>query len=68
VLSLNGDFSLYAIQDAEQFCDRIGMVPTGRFKYGLKEYHMSEEGAAIFESDFHKHVIHSTTTTHRITQ
>jgi hypothetical protein len=54
---LGGEFSLYAIEDAEKYCERIGMIPTGQFKYGLREYHMSKEKAAVFEEGFRKFII-----------
>lgn len=56
-LSLDGEFFLYALEDAEKFCDRIGMVQTGHFKFGLKEYHMVKEKSAAFERDFSKFII-----------
>lgn len=52
-----GEFSLYAVEDAERYCEKIGMVHTGKFKFGLKEYHMEKDKAAIFERDFRKYVI-----------
>jgi hypothetical protein len=55
--SLDGEFFLYAIEDAEKYCERIGMVHTGQFKFGLKEYHMSKDKAAIFEKDFRQYII-----------
>jgi len=53
-----GAFSLYALEDAERYCERIGMVHTGHFKFGLKEYHMAQKEAAVFERYFRKYIIH----------
>ena len=53
-----GEFSLYALEDAERYCERIGMAHTGNFKFGLKEYRMEKDTAAIFERDFRKYIIH----------
>jgi hypothetical protein len=55
--SLDGEFFLYALEDAEKYCERIGMVHTGQFKFGLKEYHMLKDKAAIFEKDFRQYII-----------
>ena len=55
--SLDGEFFLYAIEDAEKYCERIGMVQTGQFKFGLKEYRMLKDKAAIFEKDFRQYII-----------
>ena len=56
-LSLDGEFDLYALGGSEQYCERIGMVHTGDYKFGLKKYHMSKDKAAIFERSFQKYVI-----------
>lgn len=53
-----GEFSLYALEDAERYCERIGMAHTGNFKFGLKEYHMAKNEAEIFEKYFLSYVIH----------
>jgi hypothetical protein len=53
-----GAFSLYALEDAEKYCEMIGMAHTGNFKFGLKEYRMEKDTAAIFERDFRKYIIH----------
>ena len=53
-----GAFSLFALEDAERYCERIGMTHTGNFKFGLKEYRMEKDTAAIFERDFRKYIIH----------
>jgi len=58
-LFLDGAFFLYAIEDAEKYCERIGMVDTGHFKFGLKEYYMSKDSAAIFEKGFQKYIINA---------
>ncbi|MCX5844237.1 MAG: hypothetical protein NT022_10945 [Deltaproteobacteria bacterium] len=57
VSGFNGEFSLYALEEAERYCERIGMVHTGHFKFGLKEYRMEKDRAANFERDFHKYVV-----------
>ncbi len=56
-LSLNGEFVLYALGGSEQYCERIGMAPTGDYKFGLKMYQMSKNKAATFEKSFRKYVI-----------
>ena len=56
-LSLNGEFVLYALGGSEQYCERIGMVPTGDYKFGLKKYHMAKDKAAAFGRSFRKYVI-----------
>ena len=56
-LSLAGEFVVYALGDSEPYWERIGMVHTGDYKFGLKMYHMSKDKSAIFERDFRKHVI-----------
>ena len=56
-LSLEGEFVLYALGGSEQYCERIGMAPTGDYKFGLKKYHMSKDKAAIFERSFRKYII-----------
>ena len=55
-LCLNGEFFLYAIEDAENYCRRIRMAHTGHIKWGLSEYHMSSDNAAIFEEDFRQYI------------
>ncbi len=56
-LSLDGEFVLYALGESEQYCERIGMAPTGDYKFGLKKYHMSKDKAAIFERSFRQYII-----------
>jgi len=56
-LSLDGEFFLYALGGSEQYCERIGMVHTGDFKFGLKKYAMSKDTAGIFERSFRKYII-----------
>lgn len=56
-LSCRGSFSLFAIEDAEGFCEISGMIPTGRFKFGLKEYTMSPQQAIVFAKKFRRHII-----------
>jgi hypothetical protein len=56
-LSLEGEFVLYALGGSEQYCEKIGMAPTGDYKFGLKKYHMSKDKALIFEGSFRKHII-----------
>jgi hypothetical protein len=56
-LSLDGEFVLYALGGSEQYCEMIGMIHTGDYKFGLKKFHMSKDKAAIFEKSFRKHVI-----------
>ncbi len=56
-LCLNREFFLYAVEDAESYCRKIRMVHTGHIKWGLHEYHMSVDKAAIFEEDFQKYII-----------
>jgi len=56
-LSLEGEFLVYALGDSEPYWKKIGMAPTGNYKFGLAEYHMSKDNAAIFENDFQKFVI-----------
>ncbi len=58
VSGFNGEFSLYALEEAERYCERIGMVHTGHFKFGLKEYHMAQKEAEVFERYFLPYVIH----------
>lgn len=41
-----GAFNLFSVLDAEACFEKIGMVPTGRFKYGLREYTLPAERAA----------------------
>jgi hypothetical protein len=57
-LSLGGEFVLYALGGSEQYCERIGMVHTGDFKFGLKKYAMHKVRAEIFEKSFRKYIIH----------
>lgn len=56
-LCLDGEFYLYAIEDAEKYCERIEMVHTGHYKFGLKEYHMFKDEAAIFAKGFRKYIM-----------
>ena len=56
-LSLDGEFVLYALGGSEEYCERIGMAPTGDYKFGLKKYHMPRDKAAIFAKRFRKYVI-----------
>ena len=56
-LSLDGAFVLYALGGSEEYCERIGMAPTGDYKFGLKKYHMPRDKAAIFAKRFRKYVI-----------
>ena len=58
-LGLDGEFFLYAIADAEKYCEMIGMVHTGHFKFGLKKYHMPKDKAATFEKNFRKYIINA---------
>jgi len=52
-----GAFNLFAVLDAEAYFEKIGMVPTGRFKYGLREYTLPAERAASFAEQFLPHVV-----------
>jgi hypothetical protein len=56
-LSLDGEFVLYALGGSEQYCERIGMVTTGDFMFGLKKYALSKDKAALFERSFRKYII-----------
>ncbi|MEN6317658.1 MAG: hypothetical protein ABFD82_02730 [Syntrophaceae bacterium] len=56
-LRLDGEFILYALEDAEKYCEKIGMAQTGHFKFGLREYRMAKEKAAAFEKVFSKFII-----------
>jgi hypothetical protein len=56
-LSLDGEFVLYALGGSEEYCEKIGMVPTGDYKFGLKKFHMSKDKAVIFERGFRKYVV-----------
>jgi hypothetical protein len=56
-LHLDGEFTLYALEDAEQYCEKIGMEQTGHFKFGLREYRMSKEKSAAFAKGFSKYLI-----------
>jgi hypothetical protein len=56
-LSLEGEFLVYALGDSEPYWKRIGMTPTGNYKFGLMEYLMSKDKAAIFKNVFQKYVI-----------
>ena len=56
-LSLGGEFLLYALKDAEKYCEMIGMIHTGSFKFGLEKFHMPKEKAAKFEKNFRKYII-----------
>lgn len=58
VSGFNGEFSLYALEETEEYCEKIGMVHTGHFKFGLKKYHMAQQEAAVFERNFRKYIIH----------
>jgi hypothetical protein len=52
-----GAFNLFAVLDAEAYFEKIGMVPTGRFKYGLREYTLPAERAVAMADRFHVHVV-----------
>ena len=56
-LSLDGEFVLYALGGSEQYCEKIGMLPTGDYKFGLKKYQMPKDKAAVFEKSFRKYVV-----------
>ncbi|HYA14219.1 MAG TPA: hypothetical protein VEF33_07760 [Syntrophales bacterium] len=56
-LGLNGEFYLYALKDAEKYCEMIGMLHTGSFKFGLEKFHMPKDNAAMFERGFRRYVI-----------
>jgi hypothetical protein len=58
-LGRDGEFFLYAIKDAEKYCEMIGMKHTGHFKFGLKNYHMPKDEAAMFEKAFRKYIINT---------
>jgi len=58
-LGLDGEFFLYAIKDAERYCEMIGMVRAGHFKFGLEKFHMSKDKAAVFEKGFRRYIISS---------
>ena len=58
-LGMDGEFFLYAIKDAEKYCEMIGMKHTGHFKFGLKNYHMPKDEAAMFEKAFRKYIINT---------
>jgi len=58
-LGLNGEFFLYALKDAERYCEMIGMFHTGSFKFGLENFHMPKDNAVMFERGFRRYVINA---------
>lgn len=52
-----GEFNLTALQDAEAFYDKIGMVQTGNVVDGMKEYHMPKEQSELIVKGFKPYVV-----------